>query len=95
MAFDSTYAVTRGEFSIDVNCPLADLEWNHMDQLHRQYIHNTYQKNLRIALGREFAVSLTRWGRWPFLITVTDVRREKRFVLSGFCARRRHFHSII
>jgi nitrite reductase/ring-hydroxylating ferredoxin subunit len=75
--FDPKYAVSRGEFSIDVVSRLDDMEWNQMDQLHRPWIHNTYQKNIRVALGRDFAVSFTRSGRWPFLITVSDVRVDR------------------
>jgi len=87
-AFDPRYAVTRGVFTDDIPSLLADMEWNHMDQLHRPYIHRTYGSNTRIASGKDFAVSLMRFGRWPFLITVTDVRVEEgvyyqTFVLGG------------
>jgi nitrite reductase/ring-hydroxylating ferredoxin subunit len=75
--FDLKNATTRGEFVLDMPYLKKDVEWNHMDQLHRPYIHHTYSDNLRIALGRDFAVSLTRWGKWPFLITVTDMRIEE------------------
>jgi nitrite reductase/ring-hydroxylating ferredoxin subunit len=86
--FDPKHAVSRGEFSIAVPGLLKDMEWNQMDQLHRPFIHRTYRDNLRIALGRDFAVSLTRWGRWSFLITVTDTRVAEGvyyqdFVLGG------------
>ncbi len=67
-------AVTHGEFTIDIPSLKSDLEWNYMDQLHRPYIHHTYSDSLRIALNPDFSLSLTRWGRWPFLIPVTDVR---------------------
>lgn len=72
--FSANMAVTYGQFEIDVPSLLEDMEWNHMDQLHRPYIHNTYQEAIRLAFGNDFAVSLTRWGRWPFFITVSDVR---------------------
>lgn len=72
--FTKGMVVTRGVFELMVdNCTIEDIEWNHMDQMHRLPIHKTYDKGVRIALGREFAVSLTQWGRWPFLIPVTDV----------------------
>lgn len=67
-------STTRGEFFLDMPYNKIDVEWNHMDQLHRPFIHDTYNDNIRIALGRDFATSLTRWGKWPFLITVTDMR---------------------
>jgi hypothetical protein len=70
----SGLSVTEGHFTFSVPGELTDMEWNHMDQMHRPYIHHTYEEALRIAVGENFAVSLTRWGRWPLFITVTDVR---------------------
>lgn len=72
--FTAGMAVTKGSFELTVpNCTLEDIEWNHMDQMHRPAIHNTYEKGIRIASGKDFAVSLTQWKKWPFLITVTDI----------------------
>ncbi len=72
--FTAGMAVTKGAFELIVEkCLLEDIEWNHMDQLHRPAIHNTYEKGIRIAMGQDFAISLTQWKNWPFLITVTDV----------------------
>ncbi len=72
--FTSGMAVTKGAFELVVErCTLPDLAWNHMDQLHRLAIHNTYEKGIRIATGQDFAISLTQWKNWPFFITVTDV----------------------
>lgn len=66
--------VTKGVFELVIpQCTLQDIEWNHMDQMHRQCVHHTYEKNVRIALSNNFALSLTQWGKWPFLIPVTDV----------------------
>lgn len=70
-------AVTVGTFHYKTQSYLDDMEWNHMDQLHRPFIHKTYEEVVRIATGKNFAVSLTRWGRWPIFITVTDVRIDK------------------
>lgn len=67
-------AVTKGSFTIDVPNFLTDMEWNHMDQFHRRYIHRTYEESLRIAVGKNFAISLTRWKRIPLFITVSDIR---------------------
>lgn len=76
--FTKGMAVTRDSFEMNINnCTLEDLEWNHMDQLHRSSIHHTYEKGIRIATGQNFAVSLTEWKRWPLLITVTDVYVKK------------------
>jgi len=72
--FTSGMSVTKGAFELIIEkCKLEDLEWNHMDQMHRPSVHNTYEKGIRIALGEDFAVSLTQWKNWPLLITVTDV----------------------
>ncbi len=72
--FSPSFAVTKGHYEIDVPGVLEDMEWNHMDQLHRPYIHNTYGNVVRIALGSDFAVSLTKWNKIPILITVSDAR---------------------
>ncbi|OGT35021.1 MAG: hypothetical protein A3F11_07385 [Gammaproteobacteria bacterium RIFCSPHIGHO2_12_FULL_37_14] len=66
--------ITKDCFEIDVPNFLVDMEWNHMDQLHRPYIHHTYEESIRIALNKDFAVSLTRWKRIPLFITVSDIR---------------------
>ena len=72
--FTSGMSVTRDAFELTVdNCTLEDFEWNHMDQQHRPSVHNTYEKGIRIALGEDFAISLTQWKPWPLFITVTDV----------------------
>ncbi len=71
--FTAGMSVTKGQFEIIVpDCTLKDMEWNHMDQMHRPSIHNTYQKGIRLITGKDFALSLTQWGKWPFFITVTD-----------------------
>lgn len=77
-SFTAGMAVTKDSFELTVpNCTLEDFEWNHMDQMHRPSIHNTYEKGVRIALGEDFAVSLTQWKKWPLLITVSDVYVDK------------------
>lgn len=76
--FTSGMAVTKGIYELVVpKCKLEDIEWNHMDQMHRLSIHNTYEKAIRIATGKDFAVSLTQWKKWPFFITVTDIYISK------------------
>ena len=66
--------VTSGNLSCKAPGSVQDLEWNHMDQSHRPYIHSTYRNELRISIGENFANSLTKWGNWPFFINVMDVR---------------------
>lgn len=76
--FTNGMSVTTDKFEMMIPfCTLEDIEWNHMDQMHRPAIHNTYESGVRIACGKRFAVSLTQWAKWPFLITVTDVYVEK------------------
>ena len=67
-------SVTTGNFSCEAPGSVQDLEWNHMDQSHRPFIHSTYSDELRISVGENFANSLTKWGNWPFFINVMDVR---------------------
>lgn len=72
--FDPNIRVTKGVFEFEVPGLLQDMEWNHMDQMHRPFIHDTYRKAVRVALGNDFAISLTQWQKIPLFITVTDVR---------------------
>lgn len=67
-------AVTRGRYSLEGDASVEDLDWNHMDQEHRPFIHDTYHHAVRIASGQDFAVSVTRLGRTPFLAQVSDIR---------------------
>lgn len=67
-------SVSSGKFSCEAPGSVKDLEWNHMDQSHRPYIHSTYNDELRISIGENFANSLTKWGNWPFFLNVMDVR---------------------
>lgn len=76
-SFSKNIAVTEGHFEVAVPGYLEDMEWNHMDQMHRPYIHHTYEEAIRIALGDNFAVSLTKWKKIPIFITVTDVRLKQ------------------
>jgi hypothetical protein len=76
--FTTGMAVTLGKFELLIpECSLDDFEWNHMDQLHRPSIHQTYEKGIRLAFGENFAISLTQWKKWPLFITVTDVYVKK------------------
>jgi hypothetical protein len=72
--FAPNMAVTHGQFEFNVPGLIEDMEWNHMDQLHRPHIHKTYQEVARLACGKDFAISLTRWGKFPLFITVSDIR---------------------
>ena len=67
-------AITKGGFEIDHPCEVRDVDWNHMDQLHRPCLHQTYLESLRLAMGRSFALSLTRVGKFKWLTAVVDVK---------------------
>ncbi len=64
--------ITKGSFTCPGYSEPRDLLWNHMDQMHRPYIHRTYNEAARISIGRRTAFSLTRFGRWPAVIPVFD-----------------------
>ena len=66
-------AASYGQYSCVVPGTVADLEWNHMDQLHRNYLHDAYHDSSRIATGPEFAYSITRWKNLPVFIQVFDL----------------------
>ena len=71
-------SVTEEHFDFPSHCSVADMDWNHMDQGHRSFIHKTYQEAMRITSGENFAVSLTKLPpkvfKIPLLIMVTDVK---------------------
>jgi len=96
-SFTQGMAVSKEAFELIVpNCTLEDFEWNHMDQMHRPWIHRTYEKGVRIASGTHFALSLTQWKKWPLFITVTDVYVAKGlFYQSLTLAGMVFLHSII
>lgn len=70
-------AITEGGFTSRSAGTLVDQQWNHMDQGHRETIHNAYHGAMRITTGRDFAFSITRWGNWPVFIPVADLRITK------------------
>lgn len=71
---DDAMTVTHGSYQTLSPGLTTDLDWNHMDPNHRQYIHRTYGKSLRICTGADFQISLTKYGDWPLLLPVADVR---------------------
>jgi len=71
---DKGIAVTHGHFETSSAIDVRDLDWNHMDPNHRPFIHHTYGKAVRICTGPDFQISLTKYGRLPFLLPVADIR---------------------
>jgi nitrite reductase/ring-hydroxylating ferredoxin subunit len=76
--------VTCGEFRYPAACEQGDLDWNHMDQHHRPCIHRTYAQAVRLASGRDFALSLTTVAGLPAMVQVTDVRLGDGLFYQGF-----------
>ncbi len=66
--------ISRHSHSSLVPGIVQDIEWNHLDQRHRIYLHDAYHEALRIATGKDFAFSLTTFGKWPVYIKVFDAR---------------------
>lgn len=68
--------ITRGNFNFRADCSVEDLDWNHMDQEHRPFIHRTYQKALRIYTSENAALSLTElpFIFFKFLVLVQDFK---------------------
>jgi hypothetical protein len=77
-------AVTTGVFEYPATCETRDLDWNHMDQHHRPCVHQTYRGAARLALGYQFALSLTRSGPFGSFVQVTDVRLGPGLFYQGF-----------
>ena len=64
--------ITKGHYSYPSRAELRDLAWNHMDQNHRPFIHQTYGSASRIFVDKHASFSLTRFGNWPVVIPVFD-----------------------
>lgn len=64
--------LSKGRFTYPCRAELRDLVWNHMDQNHRPYIHNTYGEAARVFIDRHASFALTRYGNWPVAIPVFD-----------------------
>ena len=89
-------SVSTGNFSYVAPGSVQDLEWNHMDQSHRPFIHSTYSDELRISIGENFANSLTKWGNWPFFINVMDIRvKEGQFYQTFTIGGLIYLHTVI
>lgn len=66
--------ISEGAFSSESPGTLVDQQWNHMDQAHRETIHHAYFGAIRIASGRDFAISATRFKNIPLFIPMIDMR---------------------
>ncbi len=77
-------AVSTCRFELKTLNEVRDLDWNHMDQLHRLHVHHTYEESLRLIRARSFAVSLTRMGPFKLLTQVIDIQLGPGLFYQGF-----------
>ena len=80
----NSLAVTTGHYEKRHSCEVRDIDWNHMDQLHRPAIHKTYEESLRLVTARSFQLSLTRVGLFKFFVLVTDIQLGPGLFYQGF-----------
>ena len=80
----SSLAVTTCHFELKTPVEIRDLDWNHMDQLHRPCVHHTYEESLRLATGPSFALSLTRVGKLKLFTPVVDIQLGPGLFYQGF-----------
>jgi len=76
--------ITKGSYSHPATAELRDLVWNHMDQVHRPFIHGTYGDAARMHIGPESAFSLTRFGKFV-IIPVFDGYHKKNGFYQVLC----------
>ena len=69
--------ISKGSFSSRIRSTVQDMEWNHLDQSHRLYVHDAYHNALRIATSKDLAVSLMAFKNLPIYIQVADMRVER------------------
>lgn len=75
--FSKGFVTSEQSACLDVPGTLEDLEWNHMDHAHRPFIHDTYNKNLRLYYTKKSASSLTFWKNLPIILHVNDFYIDK------------------
>ncbi len=79
-------AITSGFYEFPLHCEIRDLDWNHLDQGHRPWIHKTYRQSLRLSTGKQFATSLTKMSLLgiPFYVLVSDVQLAPGLFFQGY-----------
>ncbi len=70
----SGMATSSQEYVSDVPGLLEDLEWNFFDEVHRIYVHGTYDGMLKVFAGKTFSVNTVRFGRFPIFIQVANAK---------------------
>lgn len=66
--------ISGDEYVSDIPGYINDMEWNFFDEIHRIYVHNTYQDMLKVFNGKSFSVNLVKWGNLPIFIQVANAK---------------------
>jgi hypothetical protein len=53
---------------------IHDIEWNFFDEMHRNFVHDTYHDMYKIMAGKYFSVNVVRWGNLPIFIQVANAK---------------------
>jgi len=72
MKMHAGMSITRGHHESTVCGYVEDMEWNAFDYWHRIFVHHTYNDALQVMAGKNFSVNVTRWGRLPIFIQVSN-----------------------
>lgn len=68
--------VTHGHHESLVPGYIRDLEWNFYDEMHRYYVHSTYDDMYKVMAGRYFSINIVRWKNLPIFIQVANAKIE-------------------
>ena len=79
-------AITTGHYEVNSECDARDLDWNHMDQHHRTYVHNLYGATIRLVRAQNFALTLTQipFLGFPLMVLISDVRLRPGLFYQAF-----------
>lgn len=66
--------VTQGYHESLVPGYINDLEWNFYDEIHRNFVHNTYHGMYKVMTGNYFSVNIVRWQNLPLFLQVANAK---------------------
>jgi len=66
--------LTTGHHESLVPGYIKDLEWNFYDEMHRFYVHNTYDEMYKVMAGKYFSVNTVRWKNLPIFVQVANAK---------------------
>lgn len=96
--FHPGYGLTKGEYRFPATCSVDDLDWNHVDQDHRPFIHKTYNQSIRLFTDSNSSISLTKFSFWKFSfwIQIIDLKIKRGLFYQCFSVFNLvHFHGIL